>query len=701
MMLKTFYAAIEALSSAIPIALGGLVWIAFKIGPEMVAPLVLAMFCAMTVTNLSGLFSQRPLIYHTRFFEVSVLVGFIDSVVPQLGSWGLVDTPAVRLTLVVMACLGAALLQPVFYSFRLQRLTRFIPAPVFAGFLNAVALILILSQGRQILALFAGQGDQLWPALLVAAVCFAVAYAARRLNPKLPAGMVGLAAASVLAFVLAQRGHQTPSIMSSDLHWVLPIALLDWGVFDTSKVALGALLLHTAATSALLAVVIFLSTITVAETASQVDDKPLPSLGQNLLVSAGKIISACLGSLPMSGSPSPTLAALRTGGLTPWVLLVFSMLALLFYALGFLAWTPSSAIIGLLLFVALELVDRPSAALAWRYFFHQRARASLSVMQREDLLTVALVTLVGAAVNMVAALLVGMALGLVLFAKRNGKSPIKDVHDGRSWRSNCARSSGDTALLVQHGERILSLRLQGALYFGVARSLRAKLEDLLPQRSEPQWLVLDWRAVVSCDTTLDQMLERFEQGLVQRGVRVLHCARAGFDKAYADVDRALEVCENQLLDELRPRVEGHDSNTSHLNALLGGLGPSVLALVLGCFERRDYAAGKHVLTQGEQTRDLHVISSGRADVLIQGGTIRLVGVNSGAILGEMGFLDGTPRSADVVATEPLVSHVLSRERFEKLSQQHPEVAQHLLQNLCKELANRLRYLHQLISRERT
>ena len=126
-----------------------------------------------------------------------------------------------------------------------------------------------------------------------------------------------------------------------------------------------------------------------------------------------------------------------------------------------------------------------------------------------------------------------------------------------------------------------------------------------------------------------------------------------------------------------------------------------MSCALGCFERRDYAAGKHVLTQGEQTRDLHVISSGRADVLIQGGTIRLVGVNSGAILGEMGFLDGTPRSADVVATEPLVSHVLSRERFEKLSQQHPEVAQHLLQNLCKELANRLRYLHQLISRERT
>ena len=699
-MLKTFYAAIEALGIAIPIGLGGLVWIAYKIGPEMIAPLVLAMFCAMAVTNLSAAFSQRPLIYQTRFFEVSLLVGFIDSFVPLLDSWGLSDTPAVRLTLVMLACLGAALLQPVFYAFRLQRLTRFIPAPVFAGFLNAVAVVLVISQGRQILALLAGQADILWTSLVIAAVCFGGAYLARSLNPKLPAGMVGLAAASLLAFVLARLGHQTPSIMSADLHWVLPVALLEWGVFDTSKVALGALLLHTAVASALLAVVVFLNTITGVETVSQVDDKPLPKLRQTLLLSVGKIISACLGSLPMSGSPAPTLAALRTGGLTPWTLLVFSMLALLFYALGLLAWTPRAAIIGLLLFVALGLVDQPSAKLAWRYLFQPRARQTLSVMQREDLLTIALVTLLGAAVNMVAALLVGMVLGLVLFAKHNGKSPIKDVHDGRSWRSNCARSSVDTALLVQHGQRILCLRLQGALYFGVARSLRAELEALLPHRPEPQWLVLDWRAVVSHDTTLTQMLERFEQGAAQRGVRVLHCARAGETQTYADMDRALEVCENQLLDAERRVTNGRMDEDLHLSVLLRGLSDAAQTLVRGCLESRHYAVGERVLTQGERSRDLHVIASGRANVMIQGGAIRLAGVSSGAIVGEMGFLDGTPRAADVVAAEPLVSHILSRERFDALSASHPEVAQHMLQNLCMELAARLRALHVLISRER-
>lgn len=699
-MFKTFFTALEALGSALPITLGALGFVAYKIGPQMIGPLMLAMFCGIAVTNLCAAFSQRPLTYHARFFEVSLLVGFIDSFVPRLGAWGLADTAVTRLTLVVMVCIGAALLQPVFYAFRLQRLTRFIPAPVFAGFLNAIALILVISQGKQILILLTGSFKGAWPSLVIAAICFAVAYAARSLNPKLPAGVLGLAAAAMGAIILTRLGYALPPVLSADTQWVVPTALLDFRILDPANGALGAVLLHTAVASALLGVVVFLNTITVAETVSQVDDKPLPNTGQVMFLSAGKIISACLGSVPMSASPSPSLAAMRTGGLTSGSLILFSILALLFYGLDLLAWVPSAAIIGLLLFVALMLVDQPSVQLACRYVLQPHARQATSAMQREDLLIVVLVTLLGAMANMVVALMAGMVFGLVLFAKRNGKSPIKDVHDGRVWRSNCARSTGDTALLTQHGERILSVRLQGALYFGVARSLRSEIEALLPHRTQPQWLILDWRAVASHDTTLALMLDRFEKSVALRGVSVFHCARPGHADGFADLDRALEVCENQLLDEQRPRTDAFDSDVSHLNALLVDLDSTAQTLLRGCFERRDYTAGDHVLKVGEKTRDLHVIASGRADVLIHGGTIRLAGVNAGAILGEMGFLDGSPRAADVVAVEPLVSLTLSRERFNTLSQQHPEVAQQILQILCKELANRLRFLHQLISRER-
>jgi SulP family sulfate permease len=699
--MKIFYAALEALGSAIPISLGGLIWIGYKIGAEVIAPLVLALFCAMAITNVFSSRSQRPLIYQTRFFEVSLLVGFIDIFVPLLSSWGLTDTPTVRLTLVMLACFGAALLQPVFYALRLQRITRFIPAPVFAGFLNAVAIVLIISQCKQTLALLADPWDILWPSLLIAATCFVVARVTLHLKPTLPAGMVGLAVASLLAFLLFRFGYAVSFVMPTELQWVLPVALFDWGIFDISKVALGAVLTQVGFTSALLAVVIFLNTITVSETVSQIDDRPTPSIRDTMFLSAGKIISASLGALPVSGSPSPTLAAMRVGSLTPGFFAVVAVSGLLFYALGLLAWTPRAAIIGLLLFVALLLMDRPSMALARRYVFQSSVRQQMSLMQREDLLIVVLVALSGAFVNMVVALLVGMALGLVLFAKRNGKNPIKDVHNGQTWRSNCTRSSGDTALLSQHGQRILSVRLQGALYFGIARSLREELERLISNSGQQrQWMVLDWHAVVSYDTTVAHMMECVEQAASTRGVQILHCDRADVNQAYVDMDRALEVCENQLLDDLRPRLDGQTDPALHLAPLLGGLEPEAQALVLNCFQSRGYAEGERVITKGEHSRDLHVITHGRADVLIDEGAIRLDSMSCGAVFGEMGFLDGTPRTAHVVATEPLVTHVLNRVRFDELSRSHPGVAQQILQNLCEELAKRLRYLHQLISRER-
>jgi len=37
-MLKILFSALEALSSAVPIGLGAIVWIGYKIGPEMIAP---------------------------------------------------------------------------------------------------------------------------------------------------------------------------------------------------------------------------------------------------------------------------------------------------------------------------------------------------------------------------------------------------------------------------------------------------------------------------------------------------------------------------------------------------------------------------------------------------------------------------------------------------------------------------------------
>lgn len=699
------FSALEALSSALPAGLGAVIWLAYKIGPAMIAPMILAMVCGLVITNFLASFSKRPLIYVARFFEISLLVGFIDSLVPKLPMWGLVDSPSIRLTWMLAICVLAALMQILFYTLQLQRLTRYIPGPVFAGFLNAVALILIISQTRQIVSILQQQGDLWLPSLAIASVCLAVAVGVKSYKPHLPAGLLGLMAASMTAFALSLMGLGFPSILFNATDWTLPVNLLDFSILNIAPKFAFAIFLELISSGFSLAVVVFLNTVVAAEIISQVDDKPEPTARETLRLAAGQILSACCGSVPMSGAPAASSAAMRTGGeLEPQAIRLFCALVIVSYLLGLIAWLPQAAMIGFLIFEASCLFDRSSVAGMGRYLLSQKARHAMSVLQREDLLTVALVTMIGVLFNMVAALVAGTVLGLVLFAKRNGKTVIKDIRSAQSLRSNVARSSHDMKWLASEGDCIKCVRLQGALYFGIARSLRAELSALLPHT---QWLVLDWRAVTSQDSTLNQMLQGFEQKARAAGVMVIHSSRDHHSGSYPDLDRALEECENQCIARLSSKqtmlgVDGEDEDEATAGSVFfRGFDDTARSILNKCFEVKNYAPGQTILAVGEYTRDMHLITQGRVDVTIGEGKIRVASVCAGAILGEVGFLvEGIQRAADAIALDQVTTQMLSYERFQALSLDHPEISQKILQNLGYELVNRLRSLHMQIERER-
>ena len=63
---------------------------------------------------------------------------------------------------------------------------------------------------------------------------------------------------------------------------------------------------------------------------------------------------------------------------------------------------------------------------------------------------------------------------------------------------------------------------------------------------------------------------------------------------------------------------------------------------------------------------------------------------SGSLIGEMGILDGEPRSATCTATTELDVAVLSREALLKLIEGQPTVAARFMLVISKRLADRLR-----------
>ncbi len=62
----------------------------------------------------------------------------------------------------------------------------------------------------------------------------------------------------------------------------------------------------------------------------------------------------------------------------------------------------------------------------------------------------------------------------------------------------------------------------------------------------------------------------------------------------------------------------------------------------------------------------------------------------GSLIGEMGLLDGAPRSASCTATTDLAVAVLSREALQVLIKRHPAVAARLVLAISKRLADHLR-----------
>jgi len=96
------------------------------------------------------------------------------------------------------------------------------------------------------------------------------------------------------------------------------------------------------------------------------------------------------------------------------------------------------------------------------------------------------------------------------------------------------------------------------------------------------------------------------------------------------------------------------------------------------------APGEVLFQAGEAGDAMFVVLEGALDVLV--GETVVERAARGAILGEMALIDQSPRSATVVARENATLVKLDSIRFQRLIQQHPFFATHVM----KVLADRIR-----------
>jgi CRP-like cAMP-binding protein len=111
------------------------------------------------------------------------------------------------------------------------------------------------------------------------------------------------------------------------------------------------------------------------------------------------------------------------------------------------------------------------------------------------------------------------------------------------------------------------------------------------------------------------------------------------------------------------------------------------------FERRRYKAGTVMARIGDPSSEVFFIASGLASVTVpvaSGTQKRLGAFSAGMALGEMGFLDRAPRSAEISAETDVECDILKLDEFEPLAQTHPRIKIVLFTNMALGIADRLR-----------
>jgi SulP family sulfate permease len=484
-------------------------------------PLSMALAIASGVPPQYGLYTAIiagavcGLLGGTQFQITGPTAAFVVILLPVVRDFGLSG--------LLLAGLMAGVMQIGMGLARLGRLMTFIPHPVTTGFTAGIALVIATIQLKDVLGLemlgspesFFDRIEMMWQAraslsgseMLLAGFTLAVLIAMPRVTRKVPAPLVALTAAAVLAALLTHTidGFEVVTIGSryGGIPQQAPLPLLPWnlpgagGADTVVSFAMVRALLPSAFAIAMLGAIESLLAAVVGDTMAGTKHEPNSEL---IAVGIGNVLCPFFGGIPATGALARTATNINAGARSPLSAVVHSLFVLTCtIALApLVAYLPMAAMGALLLIVARNMSET-------RHFAHL-----LRVAPRSD--TIVLVTCFGLTVafDMVIAITVGVVLAALLFMRR-----MAEITNTRM----------DTTAYGQFelppGVRVIEIA--GALFFGATQKAVSLIDQVVHERGGTVILdvsrvpVMDATGLVALETVLDK-LHRIGQKVVLAGV---------------------------------------------------------------------------------------------------------------------------------------------------------------------------------------
>ncbi|HQQ93108.1 MAG TPA: SLC26A/SulP transporter family protein [Bacteroidia bacterium] len=593
---------------------------------------------------------------------------------------------------------------------------KYIPYPVVAGYLSGVGVLIFIGQVPKWLGLpkdlklwhgLFSPADWKWESIVIGAVTIAIMYIAPRIIKLIPAAIVSLAGGIVTYFILSVSNpallqlEGNPLIIgpiSASLSDLGAVFSTQWSMLSSVKISQLGFILAPALTLAVLLSIDTLKTCVVLDAITYSrHDSNKELVGQG----TGNIGSALLCGIPGAGTMGATLVNLNSGGKTKASGLIYGVCALLVLLLfgRLVAWIPIASLAGILIVVAVRMVD-----------FH-----TVSLLKHKstafDFFVVLGVIITAVAFSLIAAAGVGILLAIILFLREQMRtSVIRRKMLGNQVYSKKSRVLAEREILSRQGQHTLIIELQGQLFFGTADQLLSKIE---PYLSDCRYVLLDMRRVQSIDYTavnrIKQILGRIKD---QKGYLIfssvplslpsglnvkeylLHLGLTETDnlKFFDNLDFAMEWVEDEILTEARIKDDERVLALKEIE-LFNAFPDKVLQTLSNCLIEKQYTRNELVFKMKEEGDEIYFIKKGNIKILLPvpgGGSLHLATISKGDFFGDMAFLDKRARSADAMAGEEVSLYILSRKKFNEISAQYPDISGQFFEKLAFVISNRLR-----------
>ena len=586
----------------------------------------------------------------------------------------------------------------------LANIVRFVPFPVMAGFLASSGWLLALGAMTILIGTpltldnAASLVQVAWQPVAAGVV---VALVLVGLSSRLPGSilMPVVIAAATLVVHAVLASPLCPADACEPSRWLFPTPpiaswLPPWKLQldgDDLRVVAGFMpTMLVVAFVALLAVMLTLASLEI-ELRSEFD------LAHELRVHGGAaILAAGLGGMIATASISRTTLNRRSGGTAVAGVVSAGMaLAMLLGATHVMGYVARAALGGLVLYLGIAMLRQ------WIWDVRRTARTV-------ELLQILLIVAITARHGFIAGFGAGVLIACVTFVVTYSRIPLTDLttHLGE-MRSSVVRSPGQERTLAAHGEKVPVYRLGGYVFFGSASKIDAMFRQRLVGAAEA--VVLDFSRVSGIDTSALAVFQRilrrhaesnfrfhFVYGAPTRVQLVALGLTPGGSlnlKFHDSLDRALEAAEEGVL-------ERHEEDVSDQTMMRSASELDWRSPFEEYLETREIAENEALFHEGDRSDEVYFVESGRFDVLKRvedGPPVRLAKVRHGALLGEIAFYLGEPRSATIVATRPSSVRVMHRSALERMRGERPELATRFDHMVIRNVAGSLKRTTQMVT----